>query len=128
MSRPGIDAGAQSIIEAGAEDDECGVFGYTPQECDANARLIAASPKLYEALAALADFTEWSFARSERYADEFYRETGMLAPFKDAGAVANEAEELHASRAEEWTAWCRRKRAALIAAARTALASARGEG
>lgn len=51
MSRPGIDAGDQTIIEAGAEDDDCGVFGYVPQEVDANARLIASAPELYEALA-----------------------------------------------------------------------------
>lgn len=89
---------------------------------------ITSHADLYAALEALTDFTEWSLARSELYAEEFRRETGMLAPFKDAGAMANEAEELHASRAEEWRAWCKRKRETMVNNARTALKSARGEG
>lgn len=118
MSRPGIDAGNQTIIEAGAEDDDCGVFGYTPQECDANARLIAAAPDLAEALAALTDWHEWSLEQSERAADEFKRETGFLAPFKDSAAMAG-LPDIDARAA--WRAWYANKNAALIESARAAL-------
>lgn len=116
------------LFGSGRGNDDGGIRGHTPQEAEANANLIASAHDLYAALEALTDFTEWSLARSELYAEEFRRETGMLAPFKDAGAVANEAEELHASRAEEWRAWCKRKRETLINNARTALKRARGEG
>ena len=97
-------------------------------ELPADAALIAASPKLYEALAALTDWHEWSLEYSERMADEFYRETSMMAPFKDRAAAANEPEERRALAAEKWRDWCRKKNDEFITAARTALASARGEG
>lgn len=97
-------------------------------QCEANARLISSAPDLYAALEALTDWHEWSLDYSERMADEFYRETSMMAPFKDRAAAANEPEERRALAAEKWREWCRKKNNGFIAAARTALASARGEG
>lgn len=51
-------------------------------------RLISSAPDLYAALEALTDWHEWSLDYSERMADEFYRETSMMAPFKDRAAAA----------------------------------------
>ena len=128
LIRPGIEAAGEfSVVLVGADDDDAGIYGYTPQEQDANAHLIAAAPRLYAAMEELTEWHAWSLEYSEEAAAEFYRETGMLAPFKDAGAIANMAEELHASRAEEWRAWCKRKNDALVSEARAALAQARGE-
>lgn len=52
---PGIEADAsqQSIVLWGLEDEDCGVRGRTPEEIEANARLIAAAPDLLEALKAI---------------------------------------------------------------------------
>jgi hypothetical protein len=51
--RPGIDAfSGPTLILWGTDEDGEGVYGETPEQAKANARLIAASPKLYEALRA----------------------------------------------------------------------------
>lgn len=84
--------------------------------------------KMVAALSALTDWHEWSFEQSERAAGEFYRETGMLAPFKDASAASYVSAEHSAERRQAWTIWYATRNATLIDAARTALASARGEG
>lgn len=86
-------------------------------------QLIAASPTLYEALSALTDWYEWSLEQSERAADEFKRDTGFLAPYKDVPADMDNFGALSA-----WREWYATENAKRIAAARTALASARGEG
>lgn len=41
----------------------------------------------------------------EVLADEFYRETGLLRPGKDAPAAANETEEQEAERTAIWKEW-----------------------
>lgn len=104
--------------------DVATVRGYGDEQ-KANAAFIASAPKLYEALAALTDWHEWSLEQSERAAGEFKRETGFLAPFKDSppDEWIDRIEQAYA-----WRDWCAKKKAALIAAARTVLASARGEG
>lgn len=126
FERVGIEGADHAIVVFGTEDDQCGVHGWHPAEAEANAHMFAASPKLYEALADLAEWHEWSLEQSERAADEFYRETGMLAPFKDMAAACGGDERL--ARQNAWRDWYAARNAALIAAARTALASARGEG
>lgn len=88
-----------------------------------DAQLIASAPKLYEALSALTDWLEWSLEQSERAADEFKRDTGFLAPYKDVPADMDNFGALSA-----WREWYATENAKRIAAARTALASARGEG
>ena len=54
-TRAGIDTkdGSFSIVVAGYDDDECGIWGRTNAEAEANARLIAAAPDLLEALSEL---------------------------------------------------------------------------
>lgn len=126
FSRVGIEGHDHPIIVFGTDADDCGVHGWHPAEQEANANLIAAAPDLAEALAALTDWHEWSLEQSERAADEFYRETGMLAPYKDP-PHAMSLSELR-DRGVAWPEWYAKKKGALIAAARTALASARGEG
>ena len=55
--RPGIETDEEgetfSIVVWGAEDDDEGIHGETPEEAIANARLIAAAPDLLEALQGL---------------------------------------------------------------------------
>lgn len=50
-TRAGIDKedGSFSIVVAGYDDDECGIYGHTDAEAAANARLIAAAPDLLAA-------------------------------------------------------------------------------
>lgn len=84
---------------------------------------ITSHADLYAALEALTDWHEWSLEQSERAADEFKRDTGFLAPYKDVPADMDNFGAVSA-----WREWYATEKGKRIAAARTALASARGEG
>lgn len=85
----------------------------------ANARLIAAAPALYEALSGVefifARPGESSVDRFERLAEAFYRDTGLLAPGKDAPAAGGQPDD--DVRRERYDAWID----ARLSAARSAL-------
>jgi hypothetical protein len=67
--RPGIDAiSGPTLILWGTDEDGEGVYGETPEQAKANARLIAAAPELYEALKKIADesvFNQQRFAEDD---------------------------------------------------------------
>ena len=90
-----------------------------PEQRDANARLIAAAPALYEALSGVefifARPGESSVDRFERLAEAFYRDTGLLAPGKDAPAAGGQPDD--DVRRERYDAWID----ARLSAARSAL-------
>jgi hypothetical protein len=56
----GIEAGEQSIVVYGSDDDEThGVLGESREKMQANARLISSAPELFDALSAVdRDWTE----------------------------------------------------------------------
>ena len=106
-----------------AEVRDCG-----SGDVKANAHLIASAPDLYAALEALNAWHEWSHDQFEAAADEFYRDTGMLAPFKDVAAEAVEPSNMREIRNARWREWYSAKNELLINNARAALKRARGEG
>ena len=97
---------------------EVGGFAEVAEQ-EANARLIAAAPDLYEALSDVeflfARPGENSVERFERLAEAFYRDTGLLAPGKDAPAAGGQPDR--EERSEKYDAWIDAK----IASARAAL-------
>lgn len=90
-----------------------------------NAALIAAAPELYEALDGVEQLFalhgETSIERFERIAAQFYSDTGLLAPGKDAPAAGNQPD--HPERRAAYDTWINAK----VDRARAALAKARGE-
>ena len=91
----------------------------------ADAALIAAAPCMLEALAGLEQFFERpgenSIERFERIAEQFHRETGIMAPGKDVSAAGGQPDR--EERRERYDAWV----AAKVAAARAALLKATPE-
>jgi hypothetical protein len=103
-----------------------GVEGYGREEGRANARLIAAAPDLYEALADLAEVFalpgENSIDRFERLAAWFRKDTGYLAPGKDqpmCGPDQPDGDELRAIYDAWYQAKIDRARAALSRAGKS---------
>lgn len=90
-----------------------------------NASLIAAAPDMYEALESVLVLLRWRgegpLEAVERMCEQFYRDTGMMAPGKSVAAAANSHSE--EERLKEWEQWALVK----VDKARVTLAKARGE-
>lgn len=91
----------------------------------ANARLIASAPELLEALEA---YHTWMTADLDDVAEEYRRETGGFAPFKDYPAVSGPSQSAEARREawDAWEKWKNERKAKLVEQARAAIAKARG--